>query len=102
MASAEWEEPKAQSRCGAKRMNIEPPQESPLWMRVLVISESMDEPGCSIEHIGNLLNGIEEGFAEAFDPAEDFPEFAAHRLCRAMRRLLVRLEGQELVKAKLQ
>ena len=75
-------------------MTSELPRESPLWHRVLVISETMDEPECSIEHIRDLLRGLEEGFADTFDPAEDFPESAAHRLCGAMRRLLARLEGR--------
>lgn len=64
-----------------------------MWNRLLMAAESMDEPGCSIEHAADLLRGLEEGFADVFDPAEDFPEFAAHRLCRSMRRLLDRLDG---------
>ncbi|MCB1702706.1 MAG: hypothetical protein KDI14_17960 [Halioglobus sp.] len=72
-------------------MNARLSRESLLWNRVLVISESMDEPDCSVEHIANMLCGLEEGFAGAFDPADDFPEFATHRLCRSMRQLLDRL-----------
>lgn len=70
--------------------------ESPLWNRVLVISESMDDPTIPLRQIRGLLCGLEEGFAGTVDPVEDFPEFAAHRLCRSLERLLGRLENCDL------
>ena len=70
------------------------PQESPLWMRLLVLSESMDDPECAAEHVIAFLRGLEEGFAHAIDPAEQFPEFATIRLCRSMVSLLGRLQQQ--------
>lgn len=69
------------------------PVESPLWNRVLVISESMDDPAVSIRQIRGLLCGLEVGFAGTFDPAENFPEFATHRLCRCLERMLARLDS---------
>ena len=68
------------------------PQESPLWMRLLVLSESMDDPECAAEHVIAFLRGLEESFAHAIDPAEQFPEFATIRLCRSMASLLGRLQ----------
>lgn len=96
MAFAQRGYPETQGCCGANLMKNTPAPESPIWNRVLVLAESMDEPECSIEHIRNLLCGLEEGFADTFDPAEDFPEYATHRLCGSLRRLLAQLEGQEL------
>lgn len=66
--------------------------ESPLWSRVMVISEAIDDPTIPIGHIRGLLCGLDEGFAGTFDPVEDFPEFAAHRLCRSFERFLARLD----------
>lgn len=66
--------------------------ESPLWHRVLVISETIDDPAIPLQHIRGMLCGLDEGFAGRFDPVEDFPAFAAHRLCRSLERLLGRLE----------
>lgn len=94
MAFAQRRRSEAQSSCGANLMKNTLSPESPLWSRVLVLAESMDEPGCSIENIRNLLCGLEEGFADTFDPAEDFPEYATHRLCGSLRRLLAQMERQ--------
>ena len=38
-----------------------PERESLLWMRLLVLSESMDDPECSAEHVIAFLRGLEEG-----------------------------------------
>ena len=71
-----------------------PERESLLWMRLLVLSESMDDPECSAEHVIAFLRGLDEGFAHGIDPAEQFPEFATIRLCRSMVSLLGRLQQQ--------
>lgn len=71
--------------------------ESPLWNRVLEMSEIMEDPLVSTRQIRDLLSGLEVGFADTFDPAENFPEFAAHRLCRSLGRLLERLEMLDAV-----
>ena len=70
------------------------PEESPLRMLLLVLSETMDDPECSAEHVIAVLRGLDEGFAHGIDPAEQFPEFATIRLCRSMVSLLGRLQQQ--------
>jgi hypothetical protein len=65
-----------------------------LWDRVLHVAESMDDPQVSLAQLQAQLCALDEGFAGVFDPAEQFPEFAAHRLCRSMERLLVRLQAR--------
>jgi hypothetical protein len=55
----------------------------------------MDDPAVSIGQIRGLLYGLEEGFATVFDPAEEFPEFVAHRLCKSLERMLARLDTRE-------
>jgi hypothetical protein len=55
----------------------------------------MDDPAVSIGQIRGLLYGLEEGFASVFDPAEEFPEFVTHRLCKSLERMLARLDTRE-------
>ena len=62
--------------------------ESPLWTRVFVLSERMEEPDCTAEEIIGFLQGLGEGFAGSTDPVEQFPEFATLRLCRSFKHLL--------------
>jgi len=69
------------------------PHPALLWNRVLHIAESMEDPGMSLAQLRAQLCALDEGFAGAFDPAEQFPEFVAHRLCRSMERLVARLEA---------
>ncbi len=69
------------------------PQQALLWNRLLHIAECMDDPQVSLEQLRASLCALDEGFAGAFDPAEHFPEFVAHRLSRSMGRLLARLEA---------
>jgi hypothetical protein len=57
---------------------------------LLLIAESLDDPVIPLERIRLQLRGLEEGFAGAFDPAEDFPEFVAVQLCRSLQRALQR------------
>lgn len=63
-----------------------------LWNRVLVLAESMDDPQLQLAQLRASLCALDEGFVGSFDPAEHFPEFVAHRLCRSMGRLLARLD----------
>lgn len=62
--------------------------ESPLWLRVLILSEAMDDSGLSTEQLIGYLRGLDEGFSATTDPVEQFPEFATLRLCRSVHRLL--------------
>jgi len=66
-------------------------------MRVYALSEAMEDPRCSEAEIIGLLRGLEEGFAEASDPAEQFPMFATLSLCRSMERMLTRLQKRSSV-----
>ncbi|RLQ20692.1 hypothetical protein DWB85_16310 [Seongchinamella sediminis] len=70
-----------------------PQPESPLWMRLYVIAEAMEDPASSEAEIIGLLRGLEEGFAETNDPAEQFPVFATLRLCRSVDKMLARLRA---------
>jgi hypothetical protein len=69
--------------------------ETPLWNRIYMLAEAMEDQSSSIEHIESFLHGLEEGFGDVFDPAEDFPEFVAVRLCSSMAQLLSRLEDPQ-------
>jgi hypothetical protein len=68
------------------------PHQALLWSRILHIAESMEDPQISLEQLRGQLCALDEGFAGVFDPAEQFPEFVAHRLCRSMERLLAGLD----------
>ncbi|CAA0094760.1 Uncharacterised protein [Halioglobus japonicus] len=65
-----------------------------LWGRVLAIAESMEAQDCSLEEITGFLNGLDEGFASAADPVDNFPEYVAMRLCRSMALVLQRVDQQ--------
>ena len=67
------------------------PQESPLWMRLLVLSESMDDPG-ALPSTSSLSCADWRRLCPRHRPAEQFPEFATIRLCRSMASLLGRLQ----------
>jgi hypothetical protein len=59
-----------------------------LWTRVLALAETMEQADCDLMEIQDFLNGIQEGFADSADPVEDFPAYAALRLCRSMALIL--------------
>lgn len=55
------------------------------WQRLLLAAEAeTNEKGGS--DLDSQLLGIDEGFGHCFDPVDDFPEYVAVRLCRALRR----------------
>ena len=54
------------------------------WQRLLLVAEAgANENGR--DDLDAQLLGIDEGFGHCFDPVDDFPEYVAVRLCRAMR-----------------
>jgi hypothetical protein len=67
-----------------------------LWGRLLALAESMDAQDCAIEEIVGFINGLDEGFAGTADPVDDFPAYAAIRLCRSMAQVLQRVEKERV------
>jgi hypothetical protein len=64
------------------------------WDRVLGISEFIDSGNIAIEELRKNLLGLDEGFADRFDPANAYPEYVTVRLCRAIRNSLEPLCGE--------
>lgn len=58
------------------------------WLRVLSVSDAALPGAVSRDQLSDLLSGIEEGFNEVFDPADDFNEYITLSLCRSFRRWL--------------
>jgi hypothetical protein len=58
------------------------------WNRVLTITEALEAPDASAECVKSHLLALEEGFRDAFDPAEDFQAYVTVALCRSIRRNL--------------
>ena len=58
------------------------------WNRVLTISEALEARNASAEALREHLLALEEGFRDAFDPADDFQAYVTVALCRSIRRNL--------------
>ena len=58
------------------------------WNRVLTISEALESPDASTDSLRQQLLALEEGFRDAFDPADDFQAYVTVALCRSIRRNL--------------
>lgn len=61
--------------------------ETIFWNRVLTLSEAI-EAADSADSLKNHLLALEEGFGNAFDPADSFQAYVTLTLCRSMRRNL--------------
>ena len=55
------------------------------WLRLLAVSDTARQDSVSPSLLLNQLSGVEEGFADVFDPADDFNEYVALSLCRSIR-----------------
>ncbi len=60
------------------------------WGRLLTVVDDLADPDCTLEDLKAHLLAVDEGFSNAFDPADQFAEHVAVLLCRAVRR---KLEG---------
>lgn len=69
-------------------MSDTPSHNAVFWNRVLTISEALEAPDTSAECVKSHLLALEEGFKDAFDPAEDFQAYVTVALCRSIRRNL--------------
>lgn len=58
------------------------------WLRLLTISDAARQDAVSLEQLRDMLQGIDEGFGEIFDPVDTFNEFVALGLCRSIRQLI--------------
>lgn len=56
------------------------------WQRLLFVAEAAEANEKEGDDLDSQLLGIDEGFGHYFDPVDDFPEYVAVRLCRALRR----------------
>lgn len=65
----------------------------PFWNRLLGVADVIDDPGVSADDLRAHLLAVEEGHGQALDPADQFPEYTALMMCRALRRRLER-EGR--------
>tara|TARA_B100001540_G_scaffold303512_1_gene312225 strand:- start:2931 stop:3152 length:222 start_codon:yes stop_codon:yes gene_type:complete len=57
------------------------------WDRLLSLADTIESRGLCAETVNHLL-AIEVGFAGSFEPTEEYPEYAAMRLCMALQRHL--------------
>jgi hypothetical protein len=55
------------------------------WNRVLTLSESLEATD-SADSMKSQLLALEEGFHDAFDPADSFQAYVTLNLCRSLRR----------------
>jgi len=58
------------------------------WNRVLTVSEALEGAESSSDSLRQHLLALEEGFRDAFDPADDFQAYVTVALCRSIRRKL--------------
>ena len=62
--------------------------ETVFWNKVLTVSEALEAPDASTEAMRTHLLALEEGFRDAFDPADAFQAYVTIALCRSIRRNL--------------
>jgi hypothetical protein len=63
---------------------------SVLWNRLLAIADTIDDPDAPVEELCAQLLAVEEGPGQGLDPADQYAEYTALLLCRALRRRLQR------------
>ena len=62
------------------------------WNQLLTLAEGIDSSAGSLDDLCGFLLAVDEGHSGAFDPADQFPEYAAVQLCRSIRRKLEQLD----------
>lgn len=64
------------------------------WNRVLTLSDSLEAADDAATMKSQLL-ALEEGFCDAFDPADAFQAYVTLNLCRSLRRGLERTDRRD-------
>lgn len=62
-----------------------------IWRRLLTIADAINDQTSTIVDLEAHLLAVDEGFSEAFDPADHYAEYVAVLFCRALRRKLERI-----------
>ncbi len=60
------------------------------WGRLLTVVDELDDPSSTLGDLKAHLLAVDEGFSQAFDPADQYAEYLTVLLCRAVRH---KLEG---------
>ncbi len=55
------------------------------WLRILDLADAAKQDELSRQQLLDILSGLEEGYEDAFDPADAFNEYVVLNLCRAIR-----------------